>query len=274
MRTAEEASRWGGGQRVCHWTTRSLVRHKLQGECLQIVIVEVIIPGAELDLVDKNQARDLMIHIHHLCFSVARANAALNLFMNVKQTRRRPLTNEQWDAEQTEERIRFEIEDRLMRDQWRSEGGPEALLRQNELIFAEAFIHAIDSFGKHLDKLRRMEGARRKLEQKNNRFRKIFADATGVRDTIQHSEDRARWRNKFGGPLDIEETTSSSGGAIQGNSLVLAQLIGTSYAATMQDGRLGKVNISPQSLSDLGAILSEVLDSFNWSGPKRHLLRY
>ncbi len=56
-----------------------------------------------------------------------------------------------------------------------------------------------------------------------------------------------------------------------GGVLMLNCLNGSKYGSTMADGHYGEVDVSPESMERLQSVLIEVLNCFNWSGPKRHL---
>ncbi|WP_152611906.1 hypothetical protein [Pseudomonas brassicacearum] len=178
------------------------------------------------------------------------------------------------DLQQIYEDIYFETVVRFNREKW-SEKYPAQLSRHKITIFAKAFVQALDSFDKFLKILSEHENSPEALKKIHEVFLDAFPDLRGVRNTVQHMEDRSRglgvWKKGKGHqPIDFKPPGKFISAAKGAKILMLNNIFGTEYGCTMADGHYGKVDVSRESMQALQAILQCTLDSFQWEGAKEH----
>jgi len=221
------------------------------------------------------------------------ANAALNLFTDERQRRRNPNSHEQWEADrgrrsdirheveltyanpqdpETWNEINLQTEKIFKKEQWNSGKHPSEIERKKVFIYARAFLYALDSFEKLLNVLIKEPEVPSKLKEVHSRLGTEFPDLRGVRNSSQHLEDRSRGlgAGKNPKPLKLKAIDNRLIKSEVG-VLALNNLNGTKYGNTMADGHYGEVDISPKSMEALNAILQDILDAFDWKGPKCHL---
>ncbi|MGC9458258.1 hypothetical protein [Vibrio genomosp. F10] len=255
-------------------------------------IFEIIKPGTWLEHDDRESAWDIEGILRSIEGQFYEANLALNLFLNSIQRDSPSHSREQWEADsQRRTEIRKEIEakydahDRskwdeisleveivFKREQWQSGKIPREFQHNQSFIYARSFLYALDSFDKFMNVLKKQPNVPSSVSDLHSEIGKAFPNLRGVRNTSQHMEDRSRGlgagRNPQ--PLDLKpidnQLVKSEGGA-----LMLNCLNGTKYGNTMSDGHYGEVDVSPASMEALHSIFQQVLDSFNWKGPKSHL---
>lgn len=137
---------------------------------------------------------------------------------------------------------------------------------QTPFVCAQAFLSALDRAGKVLKVIARAPGLPSSCATVHDKFTAAFPDLVGLRDTMQHVEDRVRRLKRGGKPIEIQpvenEWLTSPGG-----SLVIGALIGNSFQSTMENGSLGKVEVSDATLRTLQGIIQELLDVLPWTGP-------
>lgn len=256
-------------------------------------IFEVTTPGTWLDYPDREWAWKIQGLLQNLQAQFYEANTALNLFEQTQVETSSHFTREQWQADsdrrsqirreleaelgfdhssQSWDRISRETEVRFKREKWGNGHIPRELERNEISIFARAFVYAIDGFDKFLSVLAAEPGVPSKFAELAERIESMFPDLRGVRNTAQHLEDRSRGlgagRNPK--PMTLQPVENQLIGAPGGGVLVLNSLNGNKFGCTKSDGHYGEVEISPQALQLLSALLHEVLQSFQWKGPVQH----
>jgi hypothetical protein len=158
------------------------------------------------------------------------------------------------------------------REQWQAGRLPREFEHNQAFMHARSFLYALDLFDKFLNVLKSQPNAPEKIPELHERFGASFPDLRLVRNTVQHMEDRSRGlgagRNPK--PLDLRPVDNQLIKA-EGGALILNCLNGTKYGNTMSDGHYGEIDVSPESMKSLCSIFQEVLDSFEWKGPKNHL---
>jgi hypothetical protein len=258
-----------------------------------VYIFEVTTPGTWLDYPDRDWAWKIDGLLRNLQAQFYEANTALNLFEHARAQQSSRFTREQWQADsdrrsqiraqveaelgfdfspQSWDRISFEAEVRFKREKWGSGHTPRELERNVVSIFARAFVYALDGFDKFLAVLAVEAGAPPKLGELSTRIEVLFPDLRGVRNTTQHLEDRSRGlgAGKNPKPMTLQPVENRLISAPGGGVLVINALNGNSFGCTMSDGHYGEVEISPQALQLLSALLHEVLQCFQWKGPVQH----
>ncbi|WP_295959869.1 hypothetical protein [Rhodoferax sp.] len=258
-----------------------------------MVVFEIVTPGTWLDYED----RDWTGRIHNLLRSLEshffEANSALNLFISTQSIRPSFADRNNWEhdsqrrseierAVEEEHRgcmspenwdeIHFEAEVRFKREKWSNGGIPRAFQQDLPFIYARAFLYALDAFEKFLAVLSKEANVSKEVASFYAQMAEDFPDLRGVRNTVQHLEDRSRGlgAGKNPQPLDLKPITNSLINAPDGGVLVLNSLNGSRYGSTMADGHYGEVDVSLDSMGRLQKIIEGVLQSFKWRGAKQH----
>lgn len=255
-----------------------------------MLIFEIVTPGMWLDYQDRAWTGKIEGLIRHLESQFFEANLSLNLFLKADANDRPRQTSENWEYDnqrRSELRklvqqkhpdrtgpdgwdiIEFETEIQFKREQWEKGRLPREFEHNQVFIFARAFLYAMDAFDKFLGVLSREEGIPVRVAALHVQLSEDFPDLRNVRNSAQHPEDRARGLGASGKPLDLKPVDNELI-KVPGGTLLLNCLIGTKYGCTMADGHYGEVDVSPESMEKLQRILQEVLNSFQWRGPKKH----
>lgn len=256
-------------------------------------VFEIITPGTWLDYDDRDWAWQVGGQLRSLQSQFFEANAALNLFANAHSIRpsfanremgerdsqrrseiRRAVEQECGNSMSHEnwEEVYFKSEVRFKREKWANGGIPREFEHNLPFLYARAFLYALDAFDKFLGVLAKEPKVSPEVANLHARMAEDFPDLRGVRNTAQHLEDRARGlgagRNPQ--PLELKPITNNFINAPGGGVLVLNSLNGSKYGSTMSDGHYGEIDVSPESMQRLQAVLQELLLLFRWRGPKQH----
>ena len=256
-------------------------------------VFEIVTPGTRLDYEDRNWSWRIEGQLRSLESQFFEANVALNLFVDV-QLRRRSFADREIREHDSQRRseirhaveherggvrssedwneINFEVEVRFKREQWSNGRIPREFEHNLPFIYARAFLYALDAFDKFLGVLVKEDKVPKQIATFHTQIAEAFPHLRGVRNTAQHLEDRARGlgagRNPQ--PLDLKPIENTFINAPSGGVLALNCLNGSKYGSTMSDGHYGEVDVSPESMGLLQAILQGVLQSFKWCGSRRH----
>lgn len=256
-------------------------------------VFEIITPGTRLDHDDRDWAWQVEGQLRSLQSQFFEANAALNLFASaqsirpsfanremrerdsqrrseiqraVEQERGNCMSHENW------EEVHFESEVRFKREKWANGGIPREFEHNLPFLYARAFLYALDAFDKFLGVLAKDPKVPPEVASLHARIAEDFPNLRGVRNTAQHLEDRARGLGAGKNPqlLDLQPITNNFINAPGGGVLVLNSLNGSKYGSTMSDGHYGEIDVSPESMQRLQAVLQELQMLFRWRGPKQH----
>lgn len=256
-------------------------------------IFEIISPGTWLEHHDRDWAWKVEGQLRSLQSQFFEANVALNLFANTQSTRPSFANPEMWERDtkrrseiqreieqergngmftQDWEERHFEAEVRFKREKWNNGGIPPEFEHNLPFLYARAFLYALDAFDKFLGVLAKEPNMPPGVAKLHARMAESFPNLRGVRNTTQHLEDRARGlgagRNPQ--PLVLKPITNDLINALDGGVLVLNSLNGSKYGCTMSDGHYGEIDVSPESMQHLQAVLQELLELFKWRGPRQH----
>jgi hypothetical protein len=165
---------------------------------------------------------------------------------------------------------RLEADARLKREEWTSRKPPSEFEHQISILYAKAFLSAIDGFDRLLKVIAETDGVPQAVAGFHANLETAFPDLRGVRNSVQHHEDRVRSQGVGGRPLDLQPITN---GMVPPELPVLAlnNIEGSMFCTIMANGHYGGVDITPESMEALRDILQEVLSAFAWTGPKQHL---
>jgi hypothetical protein len=256
-------------------------------------VFEVVTPGTWLENDDRDWAWKIEGQLRSLQSQFFEANAALNLFANAQSTRPSFAGPDMWERDSRRrseiqreieqesgsdiaahnwEDMRFEAEVRFKREKWSNGGIPREFEHSLPFLYARAFLYALDAFDKFLGVLAKEPNVPLEVASLHTRMAENFPDLRGVRNTAQHLEDRARGlgAGKNPQPLVLKPITNNFIDAPGGGVLVLNSLNGSKYGSTMSDGHYGEIDVSPESMQLLQAVLLELLALFKWHGPKQH----
>lgn len=254
-------------------------------------VFELVVPGTWLDYEDRDWSSKVEDLLRNLQSQFFESNLALNLFVRSQQSRSSPsISRDKWEQDtqlrreiqqavelergglnthESWEEIRFETDVRFKREQWARGSVPREFEHNTSFLYARAFLYALDGFDKFLGVLSKTENTPVVVAELYKKMATEFPNLRGVRNSAQHLEDRARFLGQGGKPLDLKPVDQGGVNAPRG-ALILNNLNGLKYGSTMADGHYGEVDVSPESMSSLQGLLSEVLNSFNWKGPKQH----
>lgn len=255
-------------------------------------VFEIFVPGTWLDYEDRAWSWSVGGQIQHLQSQFFEANTALNLFAAAREDSPPLFTEESWERDSKrrfeieelvqrerggartwdeEEEVRFEVDVRLKRERWLSGQTPKELERSIPFIYARTFLYALDAFDKFLGVLSKTDRVPAALSTIHERMTLAFPHLRGVRNSVQHQEDRSRRLGTGGKPLQIQAINNGMVNAPAGVVLLLNCLNGYKYGSTMADGHYGEVDVSSGSMTKLQEILQSVVEEFKWKGGRQHL---
>lgn len=159
--------------------------------------------------------------------------------------------------------VNFEVRHRL----WSKGYLPSSLISKPPFVFAKAFIHALDLFGKFLGDIAQDRSAPSGINAIHDRFFEALPDLKGVRNSIQHAEDRSKGMAR-GKKIDLKEIDKSKI-SIEGTALVNSGLSGSKFGTTMADGHYGAVDITADTVGIMRSALLDVYSVFDWTGGKK-----
>ena len=256
-------------------------------------IFEITKPGTWLDTDDREWSWEIEGILRSLEGQFYEANLELNMFLHAISRDRSNHSCEQWKTDanrraairreveakygnpydhQNWDEIHFQTEVTFKREQWQQGRMPREFEHNQAFMHARSFLYALDLFDKFLKVLKSQPNVPVKISELYERFGTSFPDLRGVRNAAQHMEDRSRGLGAGRNPKPLElKPIDNKMIKAEGGALVLNCLNGTKYGNTMADGHYGEVDVSPESMESLRSILQDILDSFQWKGPKNHL---
>lgn len=126
---------------------------------------------------------------------------------------------------------------------------------------AKTFIYAVDSFAKQLKITADKPEAPAELKNFHADLLASFPDLLKVRNSAHHPEDRIRGLKTGGKPIQVEVDP----GVFERPAVLMVDcLSGNSYTCTLDNGQIGNVEVSQQSVVILQTILQAAIDSFEW----------
>lgn len=257
-----------------------------------MIIFEITAPGTWLDYDDEDWAHNIQMQLESLKSHFFEANIALNLFMDA-QLRPIPEPNyEEWindshrrteiyldirqsyasndKSQEYSEEIQYESEVRFKQEKWASGQIPREFKNRLPIIYARAFLYALDTFDKFLGILANEKNVPEGVKIFHEKMAESFPDLRYIRNTAHHPEDRMRGLGAGQKPLDLKPIETSFINAPAGGVIVLDNLDGSRYGCTLSTGHFSEIDVSPESMQRLQGILEAVLSLFKWCGPKEH----
>lgn len=256
-------------------------------------IFEIIIPGTWLDDDDLNWASKIERQLSSLQSQFFEANLALNLFISTQTPRSHSLCEDTWNLDskrkqeisemlereyinqskspqESSEEIRLKTDLIFRKEKWEQGVMPKEFEYNLALLYARAFLYALDAFDKLLKVLSQEKNVPEVISELHKKIADLFPNLRGVRNTAQHLEDRSRGLGKNNKPLDLKPIENNFIKAPNGGVLILNSLNGSKYYSTMVDGHYGEVDVSYESMEHLQNILNDILGAFKWRGRKEY----
>jgi len=172
------------------------------------------------------------------------------------------LPHERWQLEQ---QARDEADRELKRRRW-EQGWPYEYVHRLPFMYASSFVLALDHIQKSLIIVANKDylGTNSVAAQQLSIWKDALGNVKGVRDSMHHSEDRARGQGKKG-PLELKPVSNDMFHA-PGGVLSLGNLNGNRYGWTTEDGHHSEVEVSEQTLVIVRDTLQVIIDSLQWRG--------
>lgn len=257
-----------------------------------MIIVEWSKPGIWIDGLEREDAWRISNQIRSLEDAVLEANVSLNIF-NQSAESHQPIESAELEFE-TRRNISREVEAELFPNgmmpmkmagedftteydkrsalvesevrhrMWQRGFLPKTLLHKPPFIFAKAFIHALDLFDKFLEDIAKDPSAPKGIKTIHENYCKAIPDLRGVRNSIQHAEDRSKGEHR-GKKIDLKKVDTSKI-SIEGVALVNLGLSGNRFGTTMANGDYGAVDVSVQTIDIMRNALLDVYAAFEWRG--------
>lgn len=254
---------------------------------------ELQFPGMSIELPDQQAAWEIQTQLSIVESAFAEATIALILF---EQSQRDPSvrpSREDWERDAQRrlelsraiesqdraleawfdpaqwEKTRERVERQLVHENWDRGILPRQLRHFIPFIYAKSFLYAVDRIGKVLARLAERPDLPADAQGACKEFYASFPSLREVRNSAQHVEDRGRGLGKGGKPLDLKPIENSMISAPGGNVLVVDNLNGNRFGATIADGHYAEMEVSAASLTTIRQHIQAVLEALPWRGPRR-----
>lgn len=165
--------------------------------------------------------------------------------------------------------IRDEAEFALKREEWAAGRVPDAYVSRLDFVHAHTVLYALDGVSKGLAALAGTPGLPAPVAAASAAFDDALPSLVEIRNSAHHAEDRARRRNKRGGPIDLKPVSNSTIEAPGGGVLILSSLNNNRLGYTLSSGHYEEVEISANSVAAAQTTIQQAFDGFTWEGPPR-----
>lgn len=254
-------------------------------------IVELTYPGTWLKDTDRDWARDVELVLGQISSLVAEAALALSLFEQAlmelaathSQRQKGPTSGPRPNGLQeviergevdlssgaAELRWIGETERETRRAAWRTGQLPDSYRHHLPFVYARSYLFAMDRLDRLVNALADMARMPQTVVEAPRELRRLMPDLRGVRNSAAHVEDRIRGLDRRGRALDLKPIENRFISAPNGGVLAIENLCGNQFGSTMDDGSYGEVEVSADALQKVGALVQQVIDAFEWTGPPR-----
>ena len=130
---------------------------------------------------------------------------------------------------------------------------PRIYVHSYPFIHAKAFLYSMDTFYKMLKVLGRIPNLPTEVAVQIQIFEEAFPDLIGIRNTTHHMEDRILGK--------VYDKAIPNSGA-----LYLNNLSGDKFETMMADGKVGSIDVVPESVDVARNALQKIVNSFTWKG--------
>lgn len=260
-----------------------------------MIIFELIKPGVSPTVNDPEAEARLSQTLNAIIQCFYKANTALNLFEDEsvntpKYYSQQFDNNEKWLARRAfhEEKYRnensiqpfeypddmsFKLDVAIQRERWGEGFLPFQMTICIADIYAQSFLNSVDLIRKYIKSLSHDKLLPHKIKNIYIEFKEAFPDLEGVRNSLQHQEQRLKGEFIRKGRPEKIDLKPFDVGIIQSNgeTLIGEGLLGNAMISTMEDGHLGCLEVSIDTLNTLGEFVQKLLDGFEWVGFPVHL---
>jgi hypothetical protein len=234
---------------------------------------EIVWPGVRLvGLGDQETNVEASLHELVRCIDACAAALQLCLWADDRFLADHQRRRDGWEHDVDRERqVELETGSRLTamqvarRERWAEGLLPREHTMALKRIAAESFTGHLHLIGKVLQSVAGMPGAPGELNDVLVAYRARLPDLKGVRDSIQHVDERILGEAR-GKPIARQSVADGLIDASGGNVTVIGMLVPNFYRTTMEDGALGNVPISVSALTLARDTVQATLDAFAWQG--------
>jgi len=247
-----------------------------------IYVAELILPGTRILLDDKDAAHIIKILIGLLRSELAGVAISLNAYVQSVQCLMGPpeprdVERDQQDYNDLIEKLSavgddgskaigiLEVHKRNLKIRdWDAGITPQEYKQEAPHIFAKSFVNSMDMIMKLLKKLQKQVQSRI-VDSQVSTYETAFPDLKDVRDSAAHLEDRGLGKDINDNDIELKPISNNMF-QVSGGFLILSNLNNDRLEFTKNDGELGGVNISPESLYLARDCIQEVISNFKWEG--------
>ncbi|MBZ7923088.1 hypothetical protein LAC81_14955 [Ensifer adhaerens] len=220
---------------------------------------------------EHRQDREAQQHFRRIEESLIDANICMNFYKEAERNSwgseaeaDQPAASNEFDAEhgpvashtQAGSERYAEVLAASTRRRWDEGQLPDSHKNRLVHIYAQAFISAIDMFGRLLEQTIPPDGKEQALSEIVDEFRSNHPHVRGVRNTIQHMDERYKGLKRERGrlsPINLQE-----------GMLMLSMPTSETYGGTMDNGAYGQVEISFYTLLSMRDALIKLYDLYEW----------
>jgi hypothetical protein len=158
------------------------------------------------------------------------------------------------------------------RERWKKGQLPEDFEQRAKFMHAKSFLHALDRMERLLCLLVATPGVPSGVADSKNRFDAFFPHLRGLRNSVQHFEDRSRGLGPYEKPIVPRAVDNDIIKAPAGVVMITESFTRNGFGGTMANGEYGEVEISRAALAKATQVVQDMIDSFEWVefGSVRH----
>jgi hypothetical protein len=240
-------------------------------------------PGSFLVSDDREWAFKINGILTHISSNFCAAYAALVLF-NQEQLRLGRSTREQRakDFDRLQQIATYEMSPGsepseaslvLFKEKMRDGIIPQSISKHMIHLHAKSFVYSLDTIIKFFQVLIKEKNVPEKLIDISTTINEQFPHIKAIRDSSHHPEDRSRGLKRGGKAIDLKPVDN---GMVRTNGkiIILSALNNDTFSATMENGFVGEIDISYDSLRKVRDIIQEIYNCFTWFGPKSYIPSY
>jgi hypothetical protein len=203
----------------------------------------------------------------------------------------RDFSSEAWERERGRERVReeelaaaedpreftapdymkwrLELSERarrsIIREKWVSGELSDGLKHRLPFLHAQTFVHALAQVFRALQKLAALNlgDAEAEVTAACGDFERAAPSLKGVRDSVEHAEDRSRGRS-HGQKMTLAPVLNTAIHAPGGGVLIAGMLNNNNFGWTIADGTYQEVEVSDRTIEAARAAVQRALDALPW----------
>lgn len=125
-------------------------------------------------------------------------------------------------------------------------------LRKRPFLHAKSFVHSLYDVQKFIDVLGNLSGNSQEIDAASAELTSKLPDLKGVRDSEQHLEERLQGLTR--------------GQKLPTSQLWIGNLMNKNYEMTTESGRIGRIEVSRETLDIAASCIQRTIDSLQWTG--------